>query len=671
MENQDINIVDYYQILDQLSTCLDKHQLKDIDELITYDVWNQIAEDDNLKCKFFNLICNRLNTLSKYRFKTLEMLQSLLIQLAYHCNPKELLIDILSEIEKGRLEVNLDDDDKEKENKELSEKRQPTKLIFDKYVKLLFTPLRIVINKIPKQKAANLKWSLGLLSWHFSKISISTTNEHRKHEDEEDEQNSMIKPQFNLELNKNSLQRFDYLLPPYLIFLSDFVDQFTDEKSRSTSAKFMNEKIILIKALLSIFYHPLMHLDLYEEHNHESNNKLLNNLDKEIVDLSATKDNLLSELTGSKCLKHNFRIYSYQTVNLISRLEPNLFELYQLEQLICRQEENSINLSDDNLKFSFGVQAYVTFVLLEEKINFLPSIYSPIFIFQHHLQYILPLLERTELLISDKGLHLVDRLISKISEQSLKPNFIDFLREYPLDKCLIKIMRFSSKDEHRRLACKVYKKLIRLFNNKGRYNFLFKTIAEPNQFTGVRGLMITIYKDFLIENEDTKDESSYEFIGSNLQNFMRLVMDQVNLKQEEFDLIENLDLLMSYLNFIRFLLLWDKGSKETGLLNEIKSINDFVNKLKKKTEYGRHFLQMKINSINPNKQKENKKRKKKLNNEISFEFDCMNGDENLFDLFNNMNSDDELVMYKQGLINIDMMESVLARVSELISNLKL
>ena len=672
------------KILRQLKMYLDKHRLKEIEEFMDDNIYNEIEQDIELKFDIMILICQRLRSLNKYRFKTFECCQNLLIEIAQRCNAKEMLLAFLTELENGTFEQESNCSSQEDDEQEESSPKKICKSSFDNCIKSLFTPLKIVINRIPNQKETNLKWVLGILNCHLFKITIkSATN----HQTEIEQQSSLVAETLNCkqftELNQLSLQRFDFLLPDYLNFLSEFVDQYANENFKRISTKYLNGKLILIKALLSILYHPLMHLDLSQsdqqtnQQQQQNNNsttttvtttvtatskfKQTTDFDKDIIGLTSTKDNLLSELNGVKCFKHNSQIYSFQIVNLISRLEPNIFDLYELEQLICKQDENtSLKLTEELVKYSFGVQAYICYVLLDENLNFVPLIYSPIFIFQQHIQYVIPLLDRTESFVCEKGLRLIEKLIFKVPNLSLKSNFIDFLRECPLDKVIIKVMRFAANEQHRRTAFNVYKKLISILDYKGRYNFLFKTTAEPNQFNGIRGLMITIYKDFLFDKEN-----NLEFIDSNLLNFLRLTIDQANLVQEEFDLIENMDSLMSFLNFLRFLFIWDKQSNQTGVFNELKEIKQFLNRLKKKIEFGRNFLKMKISSA-----ENDSKNAKKKQDKILFDINCVNGDENLTDLFNSMSEKDEIKMYEQGLANVDMMDSVLSRVNELISNCK-
>lgn len=687
------------RILKQLEVYLDKHKLRDIEEFMDDEVYNEIESDIVLKFDIMILICRRLRTLNKYRFKTFETCQNLLIEIANRCNPKEMLVSFLAELENGTCELEEDSGSEENETEESSPKKV-SKSSFDNCVKSLFTPLKIVINKMPNRREVNLKWVLGILNCHLTKIAMPIVTDQQSPA-------TLDYKEYN-KLNQASLERFDFLLPDYLNFLAEFVDQYANENYRPISAKYLNGKITLIKALLSILHHPLMHLDLSTDRSAENsankpadkpvnksadkpadkptdksaekstdskqpppanstaNSKSIQSidLDKEglIIGLTSTKDKLLSELKGVKCFKQNSQIYSFQIVNLISRLEPNIFDLYDLEQLLCRQEKNEdskLKLTEDLVRYSLGVQAYICYVLLGEHLNFIPSaVYSPIYVFAQHVQYIIMLMERSEPFIYEKGLYLAEKLIFKLPDLSVKSNFLDFLREHPLDKTIIKVMRFSANEQHRRTAYQVYRKLITILDAKGRYNFIYKTSAEPNQYTGIRGLMITVYKDFVLDKAH-----SHEFTGSNLQNFIRLVIDQHNLVQEEFDLIENMDSLMSFLNFIRFLLIWNKSSQAnvTGVLDEPKEINEFLDKLKKKIEFGRSFLKMKINLANSGDKSQKKKDK------LMLDIACANGGDNLTELFSKMSEKDEIAMYEKSLVNVDMMDSVLARVTELVT----
>lgn len=292
--------------------------------------------------------------------------------------------------------------------------------------------------------------------------------------------------------------------------------------------------------------------------------------------------------------------------------------------------------------------------------DFAPSVYSHLFVFERQLPHICDLLESKEDEDScghEKGLDLAQRLISLISVASLPAEFADTLRSRPIEKSLINIMRYSTLSANRKKALVVFKLYLSRYTNLGRYHFLYRIIAEPGQPTVVSGLDLTLYKDLVVSESDAS-----AFYRKNLHKFLKKAMAVCLPNGTETDLIENNETIMTTMNLIRFLSIRDsKTVNETKIWDMRESIQDkFLGLLRTAIDSSRTQFNMKLCKIKDEAANPTTSSKSQM-----MDINVMNSgkdDNNEFELPENH----EFEVIQVSLVTLDMMESVLVRVIELV-----
>jgi hypothetical protein len=272
------------------------------------------------------------------------------------------------------------------------------------------------------------------------------------------------------------------------------------------------------------------------------------------------------------------------------------------------------------------------------------------------------LLEKRENLVHEKGLVLAERLVSQLDTCSLTSSFYDLLRKHPIDKSLIKVMRFSTLTGNRQRALGVFRAFVKSFTNAGRFQLLYCTVAEPGQHAGVKALALGLYKDFLASEPDPS-----AFTGANLHRLLRKAVPSCLPEKSESDLLENGDAIMATLNLVRFLCLKDPKSvnrtKVWDILDTVKK--EFLEPLRKAVDLSRAHYKMELKKIEESPEAMAKKRKSK---EAQFEVKVLNDESNASseELFSNLPPDHEKQVILLALVKFDMIESVVVRVNEIL-----
>lgn len=674
----------------QLQVLLDKHKVREALDLIRMpEIRERLANDSELMWDTIPVICSRLRSLNEFRFKTFGICQEILLDLAHLCRPKEVLISLLAELEFETHNMVEDING----NKSTASATELKYQVDDSCFKAILKPLQYILIQMPNKRNETLKWVLSTLNNHVLKIPVP------KEQQVEPGRERVIYD------GDPRVRRLHLVLPIYLDFLEAFVDEFDRSRKESRlkpldevqEAKVVPHRDILLRALMALLFHPFMFLDLtlilkdpkakQEAAKIENNNVVEEKPSR--IDYSNTS--ILSNALASKPI--NKYVWTFlknpsiaggpsllvpelddsltcaiRTLELISVVEPNIYRLYDdfdgWRQSISENDDEEVDseLKSDAATYAVAVAAYLAVGQnLYPTDNFVPSVYSHSFAFEKHLPYIYVLLERTENLAHEKGLVLADKLISLISAGSLSISFADILRTYPIEKSLINIMRFSTLSTNRKKALGIFKLYLSRYTNDGRYQLLYRTLAEPGQHTVVSGLALTLYKDFILSESDAS-----AFLGVHLQRFLKKAIAICLPEGTESDLIENNDTILGTLNLIRFLCIRDpktvNGTKIWDLREYLRK--GFLKSLREAVDLSRTHFNIELRQLREEAEKPKTLQKKAKANE-TLEINVLNnckGDSNMFEL----PADHESEVIQVALIKFDMMESVLVRVSELI-----
>ncbi|CAG2111431.1 unnamed protein product [Medioppia subpectinata] len=406
--------------------------------------------------------------------------------------------------------------------------------------KAILKPLECVLIQLPTKRNETLKWVLSTLNAHISRLSVDTIDDYQF----EGEEKQFID-------NDVNAKQINNVLPLYISFIQTFVNEVdvTKRLADGPSAPLTNgncktsdphiQRTILLKALLRLLDHPLLHLDLSEETNGES------------------------------------RELAVQVVKLISRLQSNYYVLFERIDLITSNKKlkNSDNSDIELSKDVFvSAMANLSYLVHSESIglcgtNFVPCIYTHVYVFGVHLQFIDVLLKSSVCLIYEKGLYLAQQLLSQINDCELEAHFLDLIRSIPIEKSLINIMVYSSVESHRKRALNIFRRLIVSFDSSGRYKILLSILSQPQQHSGLQGLVIGIYKDFMFTSE--------LFLGHQLQRMMKLAIKSSLPEGVATDLLEQNDTIFATLNIVRYVCIKDNKTKnETKLWDIMPFVKD-------------------------------------------------------------------------------------------------
>ncbi|OTF77745.1 hypothetical protein BLA29_001074, partial [Euroglyphus maynei] len=306
---------------------------------------------------------------------------------------------------------------------------------------------RVVVTEI-HNNGSYIVWDLvpiicqrlrGLSEFRFKTFSMLSLSSFTKINPETDDRfKLMFDPVVN---NLNSV------LSMYVDFLETFVKEVdlynptTDHQHQSLNnihSKTSDpniQRIILLKTLLLMLEYPLKYMDLYQVSGKES---IIQDIKQAGTNLSAlfNEDFITS------------RMIAIKIVRLISSLHSNLYTLLSRTDLITSSEDMESNpdcsdicLSQTNFQSAMSVLSYL--LANESELspsNFMPRVYTHVYNLGIHLPYIKNLVEDQQFFVYEKGLHLLAAMLAPIKEESLEANFLDLLRQYPIEKSLTSIM---------------------------------------------------------------------------------------------------------------------------------------------------------------------------------------------------------------------------------------
>ncbi|CAB1317766.1 unnamed protein product [Coregonus sp. 'balchen'] len=300
-----------------------------------------------------------------------------------------------------------------------------------------------------------------------------------------------------------------------------------------------------------------------------------------------------------------------------------------LEEEVCYPKESLASL------------AYLLFVQHIAMDTF-PTVFSSVFVLQCNMEYINLFLSRTEESRLQKGLDLYEKSLVRLEDNSL-----------PVQ--LMELKSFFSVPQ-RTKALKVLQLSINKFDTEAKYKF-FQCMLKTSHHAGVEGYIIKNIKnqiDFALKPE----KGNEWFMGVHLLPLLHQVLC---LPQgPETDLLQNLDRVMESLNLLRYLLIRDKEWKnQTGIWTELYKIEErFMKPLRMGLNMSKAHYEAELQNTKDNSKKTNAKESQTQESVCSLTV----GNEKM----PNMTPEMQLQVLHSALHTFDMIESVLARIEEII-----
>lgn len=297
------------------------------------------------------------------------------------------------------------------------------------------------------------------------------------------------------------------------------------------------------------------------------------------------------------------------------------------------------------------------------EINQIPMVYTDQYIFIRFTGLCHELLSSNDEESRLEGMKLLENVLNRVKENSLDMEYLDYLFETPVHHDLIVIMRFMSNKDHRLKGSNLFKKTLECFIRKARIEILQIMLLNPDdEFrASVLPLVLQLIKDYFFMEENM----SHQF-HVNLFAIIKSSIEICLPKKESTDLADYIEANCSLLNFLRFLLLKDLlSSNRIGIWDRIQKYRlKYLNVLEKALFLSRGYCKNNIQSVKEEHsyQKDNSADEERQKEEITI----LNPDSVDEPIPAKLSLQEKLLAINRIMLSLDMVESVLGRVNEII-----
>ncbi|KAB0359230.1 hypothetical protein FD754_003386 [Muntiacus muntjak] len=300
---------------------------------------------------------------------------------------------------------------------------------------------------------------------------------------------------------------------------------------------------------------------------------------------------------------------------------------------------------DKQLSESMASLAYLVFVQ-GISLDQLPMVLSPSYLLQFNMGHIDVLLQRTEESVFSKGLDLLENGLLRIEDSSLLHQYLEIKSFLTVPQGLVKVMTLCPIETLRKKGLAVLQLYINKLDPQGKYT-LFRCLLNTSNHSGVEAFIIQNIKNQI--DMSLKKTHNKWFTGPQLISLLDLVLFLP--EGAETDLLQNSDRIMASLNLLRYLVIKDnEKDNQTGLWTELEKIeNNFLKPLHTGLNMSKAHYEAEI---------KNSQEVQKSKDHCSLNV----GREEI----PNMPPEMQLKVLHSALFTFDLIESVLARVEELI-----
>ncbi|XP_056212464.1 glomulin isoform X2 [Falco biarmicus] len=467
----------------------------------------------------------------------------ILDQLAQLCNPKELFLGLLEQIEQTSGEQ------------------------VCQTVMLLLQPLQTVLLKLQNKKAYSVGLSLAMIMNQLTPLPVPYTKQ-------------------QIQEDKLGLCQ---CCNAVVHFAKPFVNEVVKNMEESSEYNDMELKEELLKFCMKSLKYPLLTAQL-------------------------------EQLEGIE--EHPLRHFATEIIDIlwnVRELIPLLF-LHRKGKSPHWENQEFADIEQKNSADSLACLSYLMFVQ-HFGIDCFPMVFSPSYLLQCNMMHVEVLLKRTEESMLSKGLDLV------------------------------KVMTLCPIEHLRKKSLNILQLFIDKFDAEGKYT-LFRCLLKTSNHAGVEGYIIKNIKD-QIHLVLTKSCGNTWFTGHHLVSLLDLVL--LLPEGAETDLLQNSDRIMASLNLLRYLVIKDcESDNQTGVWTALPKIEqNFLKPLHVGLNMSKAHYEAEIKN-----KKENRRETHSSNTVCSL---TVSGEK-----MPAMTTEMQLQVLHSALFTFDLIESVLARVEELI-----
>ncbi|XP_075689324.1 glomulin isoform X1 [Rhinoderma darwinii] len=528
------------------------------------------------------------------------------------CNPKEILLGILEQIDEAAWDN------------------------MSRIILPLLQPLQIVLLKLGNKKSYSVGLSLSTLHSQLSSLPVPYTTE-------------------QMQEDKHSLCQCCLALVQFAQPFIDIVSQNVDISKEPDIQEMRKE---LLTFCFSCLKFPLLSAQLNLLPEDEDDNLFLV-FAKEIM-------GFLVSLGESLPRTFVQRSHSAQTVDTEGSVPEK--ETYTAESVACLSYLLFVHhIGMDSFPFVFGPSFLVKSNMEHVDVLLKSSLYVPSWLASNHsflptaglvdqdskhslcFCFLFFLIKRTEESMLSKGLDLLEHSFLRVDNESLPEDVLDVLAVNQVLQDLVKVMTLCPIEHLRKKSLAMLQLVIDKFCVEGKYK-LFRCLLKISGHAGVEGYIIHNIKNQIDAILKSNLQNKW-FLGTRLAPLLHLALSLP--EGAETDLLQTSDRIMASLNLLRYLVIKDNDD-ETGVWRELAKIEqDFLKPLHTGLNMSRAHYEAEMRRTS--------EKKKGSHSEKSL-CTVTAGGNTLPDMTPEM----QLQVLQSALFTFDLMESILARVEELI-----
>ncbi|XP_061489653.1 glomulin isoform X2 [Rhineura floridana] len=351
--------------------------------------------------------------------------------------------------------------------------------------------------------------------------------------------------------------------------------------------------------------------------------------------------------------KHPLRQFAADILGILLDIRELLPKVFSHQG--CKNEgwdnEAILEIDKEQSVESLACLSYVVFVHNCVGIDCLPVVFNPSYILQCNMVHVDVLLKRTEESVLSKGLALLENCLLRLEDNSLLLEYLEFKGFITAPQDLVKVMTLCPFEPLRKKSLKIFQLYIDKFEEEGKF-MLFRCLLKTSNHSGVEGYIIQNIKNQIDISLKSATGSKF-FTGLQLASLLDIVLSLP--EGAETDLLQNSDRIMAALNLLRYLVIKDNENyNQTCVWTELYKIEQtFLKPLHTGLNMSRAHYEAEIKN-----KKESKRESHVSKNICSL---TVAGEK-----MPNMTTEMELQVLHSALFTFDLIESVLARVEELI-----
>jgi len=402
-----------------------------------------------------------------------------------------------------------------------------------------------------------------------------------------------------------------------------------------------------------------------------------------LLDKPLSRVNLCTSVQEGDSSKMQCRECAERCVSLLVQLQPDIIKLIadagEHREVIERQHNINVQqrqlasgdqLADDveelyNLEQPLSLVGLAVLLYLVHAENIctdsIPQVYEHHYLLEFNLNLVEILLAGHEAFVIHKGIILGSSLFTNVGMKNLDGSIFEHQKMLSILEAVVAAMTSARVKEVSQSAIQLLRTILKSFNDTGRsrlLEFLFVSCSNEN----VQGHAISLLKDEINEALCSRETCSSFLAGNSLKYLLLKVFEPVAGGYRSNLLTSLSDRVMAALNLLRYLVIRDSCKENlTGVWDLLSSIEEtFLKPLRTGIVLCRTDVNAEIQKFEHREHTSTVKQQAPDDGHKVVEFSI--GDQCMPDLTTEQQKE---AMYS-ALISLDMMESVLCRIEQLI-----